>query len=57
MESAQDAYDDCVLEVSASHPDCEALRISLLEAQRRYQENARRAWGCNAKEEECPVPR
>jgi hypothetical protein len=57
VETAREAYEDCVLEFSESDPDCKALRISLLETQRRYQENSRRAWGCNPKEEECPVPR
>ncbi len=57
MENAKKAYDDCGIRLSPSHPDCEALRQTHLDAQRRYEENARRAWSCHPRNEECPTPR
>ena len=57
MDAARDAYEECEIRLSPSHPDCKALRQTYLDAQRRYEENARRAWNCDPRNEECPTPR
>jgi len=57
VDDSRRAYDDCILEYSASHRDCEALRDDHVEAQRQYDERARRAWGCNSNDDPCPTPR
>ena len=51
------AYQACEMEKTASDPECEALRRDHVDAQRRYEENARRAWGCGLNEADCPTPR
>lgn len=55
--AAQKAYGDCVAQHSKAHPDCVALEERALAAQRRYQENSRRAWSCDPAQEQCPTPR
>jgi len=57
VTAAQDAYTRCIAEHSESHPDCVALRERLLAAERRYEENSRRAWACDPAQENCPTPR
>jgi len=57
MEAAQAEYEACVAEFSAEDPDCRALHVSLLEAQRRYENNSRRAWSCDPMSEDCPTRR
>jgi hypothetical protein len=47
----------CVADHSEAHPDCVALRDRLDAAERRYQENSRRAWSCDPAQESCPTPR
>jgi len=54
---ARAAYDRCVADSSAAHPDCVALHERLLAAQRRYAEDSRRAWACDPAQEQCPTPR
>jgi hypothetical protein len=55
--AARQAVERCVAEHSESAPECVALRERQLAAQRRYQENAKRAWGCDPAQEQCPTPR
>ena len=55
--AAQNAYGECVARHSKTYPDCVALEERLLAAQRRYQENSRRAWACDPAQEQCPTPR
>ena len=57
MRAAEEAYEACTLEKSASHGDCIELRESRLEEQRRYEENSRRAWSCDPSVQSCPTPR
>ena len=57
VSETRDAYSRCVAEHSESHPDCVALQERLDVAERRYQENARRAWSCDPAQESCPTPR
>ncbi|HEB88521.1 MAG TPA: hypothetical protein ENI85_03030 [Deltaproteobacteria bacterium] len=57
MNDAEQAYEECGTRLSPSHPDCEALWRTYLDAQRRYEESARRAWNCRPQLEECPTPR
>ncbi len=57
MDAEREAYDACVFERSADHPACQASKRRLLEAQRRYEENSRRAWSCDPQTEECPTKR
>jgi len=57
VSAAQEAYRRCVAEHSELHPDCVALRERLLAAERRYEENSRRAWACDPAQENCPTPR
>ena len=54
---SREAYARCVEAHSASYGECEALHERQLAEQRRYEENARRAWGCDPAREECPTPR
>ncbi len=54
---ARETYEDCVAEFSATDPECESLHAQYLNAQALYEENARRAWGCNSREGNCPTPR
>jgi hypothetical protein len=55
--AARQAYAQCVAAHSATAPECVALRERQLAAQRRYQENAKRAWSCDPAQEQCPTPR
>lgn len=57
VSAAREAYARCVAEYSESHPECAALRERLHTAERRYQENSRRAWACDPAQESCPTPR
>ncbi len=57
VKLAREAYDQCVAEHSASYPGCVSLRDRLLDAQRRYRDSSRRAWGCDPAQEQCPTPR
>ena len=55
MEDAGSALEHCELEHSVSHSECETLRATYLEAQRRYEETARLRWSCDPQSEECPT--
>lgn len=57
VAAARAAHRACVAERGADHPECAALAARLREAQARYESNARRAWGCDPRAEECPVER
>jgi len=54
---AWDAHALCVEERGASDGECEALAQRKLEAERRYHESSRKAWGCDPAQEQCPTPR
>lgn len=55
--AAREAHEACVAERGAGDGECLALEERLRSAQRRYEENARRAWGCRPDDPECPHPR
>lgn len=55
VSAAQAAHDRCVLENGASHPECEVRKARVRAAQERYEEGARRAWGCDTSRGSCPV--
>ena len=57
MSAAEEEYERCVEAHSETHPECEALREQVIAEQRRYEQNARRAWACDPASEECPTPR
>jgi len=57
MVAARDAHTQCIAEHFESHPDCEVLKEHYLTAQRRYEQDSRRAWSCDPAREECPPPR
>jgi hypothetical protein len=56
-EAAREAYAECVAERSKEAPECVALQQRALAAQQRYQDDAKRAWGCDPAQEQCPTPR
>ncbi len=56
-EAARERYEACVARRSADHPECRAERDAMMAAQARYEQSARRAWGCNPANEECPRDR
>ena len=57
VSAAREAHRRCVEEHSVSHPDCVTLKERLDTSERRYEENARRAWSCDPVQESCPTPR
>ena len=57
LREIRTSYEACVARASDSHPDCLALRDRLDVAERRYGDQARRAWGCDPSAAECPVDR
>jgi hypothetical protein len=56
-ETAREAYAACVARQSEDAPECIALQQRALAAQQRYQDDAKRAWGCDPAQEQCPTPR
>lgn len=55
--AAREAHARCIANHSPSHAECQALEERLRQAQERYERDARAAWGCDASEQECPIPR
>jgi hypothetical protein len=55
--AARDAHARCVRVFSADHPSCRVLRERVLDAERRDESQARRAWSCDPAGPECPTPR
>ncbi len=55
VAAARTAHEACVAEAGAEQ--CGAQRERLLAAERAYQESARRAWGCDPVQADCPTPR
>jgi len=53
----RDAHARCVADRGASDGECDALEQRKLEEERRYHDSARRAWGCDPAQEQCPTPR
>jgi hypothetical protein len=56
-ETAREAWAACVARQSEDAPECIALQQRALAAQQRYQDDAKRAWGCDPAQEQCPTPR
>ena len=54
--AAREAWETCVEAESEAHDDCRLLQERLRIVQRRYEERARSAWGCDPAREAC-VPR
>lgn len=54
FEAAWAEYRTCVEERGAEHPDCLVAREGVRTASERYERHARRAWGCNPADPECP---
>jgi hypothetical protein len=54
VEDAQATYERCVISLGADDPECEALAEHKRQAQRRYEGDARRGWGCSPAQETCP---
>ena len=55
--AAREAFQRCIEEHPDSSSSCDVLRERSLQAQRRYEESSRRAWGCDPSQLECPTPR
>jgi hypothetical protein len=56
-DAAREAHAACVAQQSEDAPECVALQERALAAQQRYQDDAKRAWGCDPAQEPCPTPR
>ena len=55
MVEARARYEQCV--TGASEAKCSAEKERMLAAERTYQENAQRAWGCDPAQQDCPTKR
>ena len=55
--AAREAYAQCVEANSRDIGECDALRERLIAAQRRYEDDARLAWGCDPESGDCPTER
>lgn len=55
FSEARSRYAACVAE--AGEAACDAERERLLATERAYQDAARRGWGCDPAQAECPTPR
>jgi hypothetical protein len=55
VAAARARYEQCV--AAASERECGAEKERLLAAERAYQEQAQRAWGCNPTHSDCPPRR
>jgi hypothetical protein len=53
--AARGAYERCV--AADGERACRAQKERMLAAERAYQEAARRAWGCDPAQPDCPGPR
>lgn len=57
VEAAREALETCEAEFGPGHERCEEARLRLLDAQARYDQQARRAWSCDPTQDLCPTPR
>jgi len=57
LAEARRAYDECTQQRSDRAGACEVEAARLRDAEQRYESNARRAWGCDPRAQECPVDR
>jgi hypothetical protein len=58
VEASREALDQCIGEHSETQPDCASLQEIHRINQLRYNETAKRLWGCLPEEEgRCPPPR
>ena len=55
VAEARGRYERCV--AAAGEPACAAERERVLSAERAYQADAQRAWGCNPAQDDCPPKR
>lgn len=55
MQLARDAYARCV--AAEGERACVAQKARMLAAERSYEEQAQRAWGCNPAHADCPPRR
>lgn len=55
LNDAREEWQRCL--ERAAPGGCEAERSRYEAANREYEERARRAWGCDPAQEECPTPR
>jgi len=57
LAEARRAYDECMQQRGDRAGACEVEAARLRDAEQRYESNARRAWGCDPRAQECPVDR
>ena len=57
VEDAEVAYDRCVVQRGEGDPECRILEERKRQAQFRDEEDAKRRWGCDPQQEECPTKR
>jgi hypothetical protein len=57
LAAARDAYDECLAAHAGSERECAALQERLRAAQKRYETDAQRGWGCVPDHGDCPVQR
>ncbi len=57
VANAREAVDACHAEHGEGHSRCSHQKQILIDTQQRYEENARRRWGCDPMAGECPRPR
>jgi hypothetical protein len=57
LAAARDAYDQCLATHADSERECAALHDRLIAAQKRYENDAQRAWGCVPEHGDCPAHR
>jgi len=56
-EDAEVAYQRCVVQNGEGDPECTLLQERKRQAQRRYEDDSKRLWGCHPQQEECPTKR
>jgi len=57
LAAARDAYDECLIAHAGSERECAALQERLRAAQKRYETDAQRGWGCVPEQGDCPAHR
>ena len=57
LAAARDAYDECLAAHAGDERPCAPLQERLRAAQKRYEDDAQRAWGCVPDHGDCPSHR
>jgi hypothetical protein len=57
LAAARDAYDQCLAAHAGNERECAAFHDRLIAAQKRYENDAQRAWGCVPEHGDCPSHR